>query len=69
MNQNQQQPNSSISSSTTNEIQTAIPSTLSLERSPSFVTRSTKNHQHHRRSNSNSLSTSNTSINILPPST
>ncbi|CAF2055404.1 unnamed protein product [Rotaria magnacalcarata] len=69
MNQNQQQPNSSISSSTTNEIQTAIPSTLNLERSPSFVTRSTKNHQHHRRSNSNSLSTSNTSINILPPST
>jgi hypothetical protein len=72
INQNhQQQQTSSFSTSTTNQLQTAtIPTTIQLERSPLTETRSTTNQQYHRRSSSHSLSTSNTSINMLPsPST
>jgi hypothetical protein len=66
MNKNEEQQNPSISSSTTNQTETA---TLFLERSPLTITRSTNNQQYHRRSSSHSLSTSNTSIDLLLPST
>ncbi|CAF1232872.1 unnamed protein product [Adineta steineri] len=68
MNQQQQQQNPSISSTTLNQSQNVTGTTV-LERSPLTVTNSTNNLQHQRRSSSHSLSTSNTSITILPSST
>lgn len=65
VNQNQYNQSSSCSSST-NSLQAATPTTVLLERSPLNTTRSMNNQQYQRRSLSHSLSTSNTSINILP---
>ncbi|CAF1593333.1 unnamed protein product [Adineta ricciae] len=55
---------------TTNQTQSVTPTTILIERAPLSVTRSTNNQQqqHHRRSSSHSMSTSNASVNILPPS-
>jgi hypothetical protein len=62
----QNPPNFPSLSPTANQTQTSNPTTVLLERSPLTGTCSTNNH---RRSLSHSLSTSNTSINILPSST
>ncbi|UJR28529.1 hypothetical protein I4U23_009766 [Adineta vaga] len=59
---------STITSTNTNQTQTATPTTILIERAPLTMTRSTNNQQNHRRSSSHSMSTSNTSVNILPPS-
>jgi hypothetical protein len=69
INQNQEEQQKPLISSTTNQTQTSTPTTLILERSPLTITRSTNNQRNTRRSTSRSLSTSNTSINILPSST
>jgi hypothetical protein len=68
LNQNQQEQQNPPISSSTNQTQSSTPTTIILERSPLTTTRSTNNQRNSRRSSSYSLSTSNTSINILPSS-
>lgn len=71
LNQNVEQDRQQITSSTassTNPIQIATPTALIPERSSLTVTR-TKNHQQYQRRAGRSLSTSSTSINLLPPTT
>lgn len=71
LNQNQQQEQEQQNPSglfTANQSQSSTPTTLILERSPLTTTRSTNNQRNSRRLSSHSLSTSSTSINILPSS-
>jgi len=69
INENQQEQLKPLISSTTNQTQSTIPTKNILEPSPLTTTRSTNNQRNSRRSSSHNLSTSNTSINILPSST
>ena len=67
LNQNEPNPRFPPLSPSANQNPTSNPTTTLLERSPLTNIQPTNNQRYHRRSLSHSLSTSNTSINILPP--